>query len=97
MRTQFELWLVNYKELKKSKAQKIVETIDTISDESVLNGTLESGLFLCNDFLDFAKKRLKIFRVKQVNQTEKRLLNFLGTFIRLRIIPSFHMKNPTIL
>lgn len=83
MRAQFEQWLLNYKEYKKAKAQNTVKTVDTLSDEAVLKGTIQNGLFCCDNFIQFAKSRQNIIRVRPMLPNEKKALELLGDFYQI--------------
>lgn len=83
MRAQFEQWLSNYKEYKKAKAQNTVKTIDALSDEAVLNGTIQNGLLCCDNFIQFAKSRQSIIRSRSLLSNEKKALDLLGDFYQV--------------
>ena len=83
MRAQFEQWLSNYKEYKKAKAQNTVKTIDALSDEAFLNGTIQNGLFCCDNFIQYAKSRQNIIRSRSLVSNEKKTLDLLGDFYQV--------------
>ena len=83
MRMQFEIWLKNYKEYKNTKVSNILKRIDKVSDDAVQNQTIESGLFHCKSFIEYAKKRSSVVKSQSLNPSEKNALDLLGDFFQV--------------
>lgn len=83
MRKQFEIWLKNYKEYKSTKASNILKRVDKISDDAVQAQAIESGLFHCKSFIEYAKKRSSVIKKLALNPSEKNALDLLGDFFQV--------------
>lgn len=84
MRMIFYKWLIAYKEISKLRADRIMESLETLSDEVMISGGLEYPIMAIDNYIALAKLR-KGF-IKERSSADIKALNLFGEYLQMKDI-----------